>query len=172
MPAIILSPFQFSSKRWKEKQTHIILLINRVLIAVPQHNDAVNLGISIFLFQNGTFKSLLFEMFIPAAVVAFMSFTYFCCYLSCNVLLLNLSPQPSLIETRSYYILIKNRLRHVREHRLIRWCIFHTALLQYDTTRWCIRISIIHKLRRYIWHIYFSVCFGCQAISEDARVWH
>lgn len=50
-------------------------------------------------------------------------------------LLLNLHPQPLLIDTRSYYILIKNRLCHVREHRLIRLCIFHMALLQYNTTR-------------------------------------
>lgn len=35
---------------------------------------------------------------------------------------------PSLIDTRSYYILIKNRLCHVREHCIIRWCIFHMTL--------------------------------------------
>lgn len=34
----------------------------------------------------------------------------------------------SLIDSGSYYILIINRLHLVREHRLIRWCIFHTAV--------------------------------------------
>ena len=45
-------------------------LINRVVITEPQHNDAVNLKISIFCFQNGTFKSLLCHLFIPAAAAA------------------------------------------------------------------------------------------------------
>lgn len=53
-----------------ETQADIIPLINRVVIAEPQHNDAVNLKISIFCFQNGTFKSLLCHLFIPAAAAA------------------------------------------------------------------------------------------------------
>lgn len=159
---------------WIENQAHIIPLINRVVIAEPQHNDAVNLQISIFCFQDGTFKSLLCALFIlfsPGAAEILLLF-YLPLELPFFFLLLNLYPQPSLIDSRSYYILIKRRLLHVREHRLIRWCIFHMALLQYNTTCWCIKISIIHTERQYVWHIYFSVCFGGQAISQDACIWH
>lgn len=97
-----------------------------------------------------------------------MPFVYSCCCSVITVILLtfriaihvklNLYPQASLIDTRSYYILIKNRLRHVREHCLIRWCIFHTALFQYNTTCWCIRISIIHtETPIHLTYLFFSL---------------
>ena len=67
-----------------ENQKDIIPLINRVVIAEPQHNDAVNLKISIFCFQNGTFKSLLCHLFIPTAVIFLLFYLplelpFFCC---------------------------------------------------------------------------------------------
>lgn len=45
-----------------------------MVIAEPQHNDVVNLKISIFCFQNGTFKSLLRDLFIPGAAVILLQF--------------------------------------------------------------------------------------------------
>lgn len=68
-----------------ENQADIIPLINRVVIAETRHNDAVNLKISIFCFQNGTFKSLLCHLFIPGAAVILLLFylplelPFFCC---------------------------------------------------------------------------------------------
>ena len=43
------------SKCIVENQADIIPLINRMVIAEPLHNDAVNLKISIFCFQHGSF---------------------------------------------------------------------------------------------------------------------
>lgn len=91
----------------------------------------------------------------------YCNFTYLS---SCKSPLLSLHP-PTI--TNWYWILLhidqKNRLCHVREHCLIRLCIFHMAFLQYNTTHSCIRISIIHAECQYIWYIYFSVCFTSQA---------
>lgn len=52
----------------------MIPFINRLVIAEPQHNDAVNLKISIFCFQNGTFKSLLRDLFMPGAAAILVLF--------------------------------------------------------------------------------------------------
>lgn len=47
----------------------MIPFLNRVVKAEPQHNDAVNLKISIFCLQNGTSKPLLYDLFMPDAAV-------------------------------------------------------------------------------------------------------
>lgn len=45
-----------------------------MVIAELKHNDAVNLKTSIFHFLNGTFKSLLCDLFILGAAVILLQF--------------------------------------------------------------------------------------------------
>lgn len=54
----------------------MIPFINRVVKAEPQHNDAVNLKISIISWQNGASKPLLYDLFMPDAAVILLLFCF------------------------------------------------------------------------------------------------
>lgn len=70
---------------WTENEAAILPLINKEVLAEPQQADAINLKILIFCFLNGTFKSLLCDLFILGAAVILLQFylpfklQFFCC---------------------------------------------------------------------------------------------
>lgn len=80
----------------------------------------------------------------------------------------------SLIDSGSYYILIINRPRLVREHRLIRWCIFHTAVFFFfscntiqrgDVLEYPLFIQNADKF-----DIYFIFIFFCPTVLRQPSV--
>lgn len=100
----------------------MIPFVSRQLIAELEHNDAINLNISILCFSNDTFILLLHDLFAAALSDSFflLTFTLAILFICSIIYLFFLHCGMSLIDSGSYYILIISRLHLVREQRLIR----------------------------------------------------